>query len=100
MADYLRSAAPKHALLIWADAARIYTEIPAKDSTKLPPYVMAFTKSEGGLTKLLAFVTKRHNDHAGAPVFTKPEPTLKVLTGSALQQAHAQAVLKRLGVFK
>lgn len=102
-ATFARTAAPKYALLTWADANAIYLEIPAKDPTKLPPLVMAFSKTEGGLTKALAYVTRRHSDFAGPQQYKLPEdaklPTKPAL-GSTMQQAHAQAVLRRLGVFK
>lgn len=99
-ATFLRSAAPRYALLTWADANSIYLEIPAKDPSKLPPMVLAFSKTEGGLTKALAYVTKRASDFAAPQVFDVPKLPAKPLTGSAMQQAHAQAVLRRLGVFK
>lgn len=100
-ATFLRSAAPPYALRTWADANSIYLEIPAKDPTKLPPCVLAFSKTEGGLTKALAYVTKRHTDYAGPQQYKAPDPLPpKPALGSAIQQAHAQAVLRRLGVFK
>lgn len=99
-ATFARSAAPPYALRTWADARSIYLEIPAKDPTRLPPCVLAFSRTEGGLTKALAYVTKRHTDHAGPPIFDVPKLPAKPLLGSTMQQAHAQAVLRRLGVFK
>lgn len=100
-ATFCRSAAPPYALRTWADANAIYLEIPAKDPTKLPPLVLSFSRTEGGLTKALAYVTKRHSDFAGAPQYKAPDALPpKPLIGSTMQQAHAQAVLRRLGVFK
>lgn len=100
-ATFLRSAAPPYAFRTWADANSIYLEIPAKDPAKLPPLVMAFSKTEGGLTKALAYVTRRHSDFAGPIQFKVPDALPpKPALGSTTQQAHAQAVLRRLGVFK
>jgi len=98
-ATFAKSAAPPYALRTWADATHIYLEIPAKDPKSLPPYVMAFARTEGGLTKALAFVTRRHSDHAGAPRFNVPELP-KPAFGTTIQQAHAQAVLKRMGIVR
>lgn len=101
MANFARSAAPPYALRTWADANSIYLEIPAKDPAKLPPLVMSFSKTEGGLTKALAYVTKRHTDFAGPPQYKAPDALPpKALVGSSMQQAHAQAVLRRIGVLK
>lgn len=99
-ATFARSAAPRYALQTWADANSIYLEIPAKDPTRLPPCVLAFSRTEGGLSKALAYVTKRHSDFAGPQQYTAPALPAKPLAGSAMQQAHAQAALRRLGVFK
>lgn len=100
MTTFAKSAAPPYALRTWADTTHVFLEIPAKDPAKLPPYVMKFSRTEGGLTKALAFMTVRHKDFAGPHIFTPPTLPAAVRVGSDLQQAHAQAVLRRLGVFK
>lgn len=99
-ATFLKSAAPAHSLRFWADASHIFVEIPAKDPTKLPPYVMKFSRHEGGLSAALTFVTKRHSDFSGPQVYSAPALPSKPLMGSTMQQAHAQAVLRRIGVLK
>lgn len=107
-ASLARSAAPPNALRVWVDDRAVYTEIPGKPPNGLP-HVMSFTLSEGGLSKALNILRVQHRqafgpmDFAGAPVDRfgpVAQPSNRPSVGTAIQRAHAQAVLKRLGIFK
>lgn len=106
-ATLARSAAPPNALRMWVDDRAVYTEIPGKPPNGLP-HVMSFALSEGGLSKALNILRVQHrqafgfNDYSGTPVDrfgpcvqpSNRQPSV----GTAIQRAHAQAVLKRLGI--
>lgn len=106
-ATLARSAAPPYALRVWCDNSSVYTEIPGKAPNGLP-HVMAFALSEGGLSKCLNLLRGKNTSFhsrtevAGEPMhYTIPpvQPSnRRALAGTEVQRAHAQAVLKRLGV--
>lgn len=107
-ATLARSAAPPNALRVWVDDRAVYTEIPGKAPAGLP-HVMSFALSEGGLSKALNILRVQHRqsfgpmDYAGTPVDRfgpVAQPSNRPSVGTAIQRAHAQAVLKRLGIFK
>lgn len=107
-ATLARSAAPPNALRMWCDTTAVYTEIPGKPPNGLP-HVMSFALSEGGLSKALNILRVQHRqafgftDYSGTPVDRFgpcAQPSNKPSVGTAIQRAHAQAVLKRLGIFK
>lgn len=92
------SAAPPYALRVWADNNSIYTEIPGKPGAA--PYVIAFPLAEGGLSKALDLLRTKHTDFAGPAFYSRPAPSLsnKPAVGTAVQRAHAQAVLRKLKI--
>ena len=51
-ATFAPSAAPANALLIWTDGRSIYVELPSK--ANVPPCIITYRLSEGGLSKALA----------------------------------------------
>ena len=63
-ATFAPSAAPPNALLIWTDGRSIYVELPSKPN--VPPCIITYRLSEGGLSKALALLGK-HADVAGTP---------------------------------
>lgn len=108
-----KSAAPPYALRVWCDNSSVYTEIPGKAPTGMP-HVMAFALSEGGLSKCLNLLRGKNAsfhgkvDIAGEPAISPgyvcPSLTSSGYTGrvtsagTETQRAHAQAILKRLGI--
>jgi len=48
-ATVCKTAAPPHAILIWADERSIYAQLPSQNG----PYVACFPRSEGGLSTAL-----------------------------------------------
>lgn len=102
-ATLARSAAPPNALRMWCDNTAVYTEIPGKPPSGLP-HVMSFALSEGGLSKALNLLRVQHRQAFGPADFAAPTsvalPSNRPSIGTAIQRAHAQAVLKRLGIFK
>lgn len=90
------SAVPPNALRMWTDGVRIYVELPGLAG----PYIVAYLYSEGGLAKALNIlgVNRVDYDHQGTiPAgYLKPKPT----PGTSTQQAHSEAVGRRLGFIK
>src|SRR6266571_4429545 len=54
------SAAPTNALRVWADATRIYVELPG-------PHIIPYALTDGGLSKALSLIRTQRYDFAGAP---------------------------------
>jgi hypothetical protein len=107
-ATLARSAAPVNALRVWCDDVAVYTEIPGKPPNGLP-HVMSFPLHEGGLSKALNILRVQHRqvfgrtDSAGVPldrVGPTAQPSNRPSIGTPIQRAHAQAVLRRLGITK
>lgn len=89
MTDILApSAAPTNALLIWTDGRRVFVELPSPNS----PVVLAYSYTDGGLSKALALLGAHKVDYACTPIL----PGRKLL-GTANQHDSAQRALARLG---
>lgn len=80
-------AAPSSALLIWTDGIRLFAEVGG--------YATTFSLTEGGLSKCLDLLRTRRVDYSGTPRLTRAEPAGP---GSPLQQASAQALLRRMRI--
>lgn len=80
------SAAPPSAIKVWTDGLRIFAEVGG--------YITAFPLTEGGLSKVLNLLRERRVDYSGPPRLQRPHE----LTGTPIQHAHAEAVLRRMGV--
>lgn len=81
------SAAPANALRCWADHRSIYVELPSPKG----PTILAFTLSEGGLSKALALIAGTRYDFGGTASMTAP---------STLRQAMAQSILRQRGIIR
>src|SRR5437879_5932963 len=99
-----RSAAPPYALRVWITDTAVFTEIPGKAPAGLP-HVMSFPLHEGGLSKALNILRERKVVHYGRDVSGEPWVAPAVIAsnahttqGSETQRAHAQAVLRRMGI--
>lgn len=91
-----RSAAPTHAVLMWADERNIYAQLPSQNG----PYVAQFPRSEGGLSQALHTMGAMHIEHSGEPYIRQDIPP-KALREAGLTQNDRDAtllVLKKLGV--
>lgn len=95
-ATVCKTAAPPHAILLWADERSIYAQLPSQNG----PYVAVFPRSEGGLSSALHTLGAMHAEHSGQPYLRPqclPRDLLaKGLTLSALEQARD--LLKKRGV--
>lgn len=100
MTDHvLPSAAPPHAIKVWADDHSVYAEVPSLHA----PCVIAFTLSTGGLEKCLALLGAKHTaDASGAP-YLRPAHIAKALIADGITQRELDAtrtVLLELGFLK
>jgi len=89
------SAAPPTSLRIWADATRIFAELPTKPG--LGPCIMSFPRSGDGLSKVLALIYGQ-TESAGSPQSSYSPP--KHLVGTPLQHATAESILRKRGIVK
>ena len=96
-ATFAPSAAPPNALLIWTDGRSIYGELPTRNG--VPPCIITYRLSEGGLSKALALLGK-HADVAGSPQVSVPVRRAKDYVGSIAQHALAESILRKKGIIK
>lgn len=95
-ASAAKSAAPAHAILIWADERNVYAQLPSVNG----PYVAIFPRSEGGLGQALHQLGAMQVERSGEPYF-RPELPSRELVKKGLTQNDREAardVLKRLKV--
>lgn len=91
---------PPSAIRVWSDTRFIYAEIPASDGGV--PLILKYAHSEGGLTKVLALMTKQalaFDPKGGfyampSPKITKPAKPV----ATDAQQALALEVLRKVGI--
>ena len=96
-ATFAPSAAPANALLIWTDGRSIYVVLPTRNG--VPPCIITYRLSEGGLSKALALLGK-HADVAGSPQVSVPVRRAKDYVGSVAQHALAESILRKKGIIK
>lgn len=96
------TAAPAYAQRTWCDDNHIYVEIPSVNK-ELPPYVMKFSNTEGGLTKALGLLRDAHRKQAPRAAYYRPTklPIVCKLekdlyTGD--QRESARNILKKMGL--
>ncbi len=96
-ATVLPSAAPPHAIRIWADERSIYAELPSING----PYVAAFARTEGGLSSALHILGAMHAEHTAGEPYHRLPVTNKALAEkgiTAVDLNRARETLKKLGV--
>jgi len=92
------SAAPPHAIKIWAEGLLLCAEIPGD-----PPYVITEAMTEGGLWKLLNLLRERAMEHPVASrqvperMMTRKPGKEPVQVNQAMRDS-AREVLKKLGM--
>lgn len=96
-ATFAPSFAPANALLIWTDGRSIFVELPSREN--VPPCIITYRLSEGGLSKALALLGK-HADIAGTPTLSVPARRQKDYVGSVAQHAMAESILRKKGIIK
>lgn len=98
-ATVLPTAAPPHAIRVWADHMNVYAEVPSLHQ----PCVLAFPLSSGGLSKVLAILGAKHQeDTAGVP-YLRPAVIAKALIADGITQREldaAREALLELGILK
>jgi len=72
-------------------------ELPSKPN--VPPCIITYRYSEGGLSKALALLGK-HADIAGTPQVSVPVRRAKDYVGSVAQHALAESILRKKGIIK
>lgn len=95
---YLLTAKPGYAVTAWLDDRNVYIELPSKG--QMPPYVLSFDLSEGGLSKAL------HLMRQGYLAARQPKPEFRKTRGPREryspynddQRAAAAAALKKVGI--
>ena len=75
----------------------IYVELPTREN--VPPCIITYRLSEGGLSKALALLGK-HADVAGTPALSVPARRQKDYVGTVAQHAMAESVLRKKGIIK
>lgn len=78
--DLAYSAAPINALRMWSDGRRLLVELPG-------PYIVAFSLTEGGLSKALNLLRDRRYD------FTAPTCVMQ-----SKENAMVEAALRKRGI--
>ncbi|SRR6266436_5455026 len=98
-AKVLPTAAPNHAVKVWADDINVYAEVPSLNS----PCVIAFRLSEGGLAKALALLSAKHSTEGGGQPYLRPAVIAKRLIKDGITQPDldaARAALIEMGIIK
>jgi hypothetical protein len=95
-ATVAKSAAPAHAVLVWADERNVYAQLPSQNA----PYVACFPFTEGGLSAVLKHLGAMHIEHSGEPYLRPIVPTqeMKKLGLTQNDREAARDVLKKIGV--
>jgi hypothetical protein len=95
MSTFAKSAAPSHAVLMWADERNVYAQLPSVNG----PYVAIFARTEGGLGAALHQLGAMKCEHAGEP-YIRPNVPSKELISKGLTQNDREAAwlaLKKIG---
>ncbi len=92
-ASFAPSGSPSTALMVWSDDRYIYAELPQSSPTA-PPCILSFSRNSAGLSKLLSLILSRTETVATSPTRTR------VLSGTPLQHASAEALLRKRGIIK
>jgi hypothetical protein len=98
-ATVLFSAAPAWAIKVWADDISVYAEVPSVNG----PCVVAYRKSEGGLSQALATLGAMHSAEGGGQPYLRPATIAKKLIADGITQPDldaARLALKELGIIK
>jgi len=94
MTTLAHTAAPTHHLKVWSDGQRIYCEIPGVPPK--PAYVTTFNYDSRGVDLVLSLlgIHRCNYDYQG------DIPTGYTGQAQTAQQAHAELILRRLGIIK
>lgn len=93
------SAAPSWAVKVWADDVNVYAELPSLSG----PCVVAYPKSESGLSRCLATLGAFHTKEGSGEPYHRPEAMSKKLIAAGLRPQDLEAArktLKELGILK
>ena len=101
MATHSKSAAPPYACTMWMDHTSIYLEIPGKGDA--PPYITAYSLTEGGLTKALGMMRDlwAKAQPPGGRYRIPHNPMIRkanIKNFSAEQREAAREALKKVGI--
>ena len=90
--DICAKAQPNQRSLMWTDGRSIYVELPTREN--VPPCIITYRYSEGGLSKALALLGK-HADVAGTPALSKPARRQKDYVGKPSATCPAESILRK-----
>lgn len=93
------SAAPAWAVKVWADDVNVYAELPSQNG----PCVVAYARSEGGLSRCLATLGAFHSAEGHGEPYPRPPSMSKKLLSEGLRPQDlesARLALKQLGIIK
>jgi len=98
-ATFAPSAAPPWAIRVWADDRSVYAEVPSING----PCVVAYARSEGGLSQALTTLGAMHTAEGHGDPYLRPAAVAKNLMKDGITQKDldsARAALKELGILK
>jgi hypothetical protein len=98
-ASVLPSAAPTWAIRCWADDINVYAEVPSVNG----PCVVAYRRSEGGLSQCLQTLGAFHSAEGGGEPYLRPAHIAKKLIADGITQPDldaARAALLELGILR
>jgi hypothetical protein len=98
-AEILPTAAPLWAVKVWADDRSVFAEIPSVNG----PCVVAYPRSEGGLSNCLRTLGAYHTAEASGQPYLRPAVIAKKLMADGITQADldaARAALLEAGILK
>lgn len=99
--SFLPTARPAYAVIMWADDTRIFIELPCKDA---PPYITAYAKTEGGLSKALGIMQAAYEKlkPPSAPTHSLDHPKIRRFKSNVeatdSQRELARNILRRLKI--
>jgi hypothetical protein len=91
-ASIAQSAAPSWAVKVWADDLCVYAEVPSLNA----PCVVSAAFSEGGLSKILAILSAKHQQEAAGEQYLPPRAVAKRLMKEGITQRDMDAASKVL----
>lgn len=98
-ATVLPSAAPPWAIRVWSDDINVYAEIGSVNG----PCVVAYRRSEAGLSQCLQTLGAAHSVEGGGQPYLRPAVIAKKLIADGITQPDldaARVALQEMGIIK
>lgn len=91
-ATIANSAAPPWAVKVWADDNNIYAEVPSHNG----PCVIAYARSEGGLSKILTTLGALHTVEGHGEQYLRPHLLTKQMISDGITNPDLESARKAL----